>query len=79
MSDNVNYRFERIQRLFDELRHEITRGMMEGEIDESMGFRFIVPVSKSIPNGVVWCEFRSRPVPGYAVDPSEQPTLRIVK
>lgn len=79
MSDNVNYRFERIQRLFDELRYEITRGMMEGEIDEAIGFRFFVPVSKSIPNGVVQCEFRSRPVPGYTVDPSEQPLLRVVK
>ena len=79
MSDNVNYRFERIQRLFNELRYEITRGMMEGDVDESLGFRFIVPASKSIPNGVVWCEFRSRPAPGYSVDASEQPTLRVVK
>lgn len=77
-----NYRMERIERLFDELRYELTRGMMEGEIDESLGFRFVVPVSKAIPNGVVLCEFRSRPVPSHSVlsmDIAESPRLRIVK
>ena len=79
MSKEANYRWDRIQRLFDELKYELTRGMMEGEIDESVGYRFIVPASKSIPNGIVHCEFRSRPVPSYAVDASEQPALRVVK
>ena len=77
----VNYRLERIERLFDELRYELTRGMLEGEIDESLGFRFIVPVSKAIPDGVVMCEFRSRPVPRYYASPDDvqTPRLRVVK
>lgn len=76
-----NYRWERIERLFNELKYELTRGMMEGEIDESIGFRFVVPVSKAIPDGVVLCEFRSRPRPRYFVSTAdaEQPRLRIVK
>jgi hypothetical protein len=77
-----NYRWERIQRLFDELRYELSRGMLEGEIDESVGFRFFVPVSKSIPDGFVLCEFRSRPVPRHCMmmeDIGAPPKLRVVK
>lgn len=33
--------------------------MLEREIGEEMGFRFFVPISNSIPDGVVFCEFRS--------------------
>ena len=75
----VNYRMERIERLLQELRYEVTRGMMEGEIDESLGFRFIVPASKSIPDGVVWCEFGARPRPRHYVGMMEGPKLRVVK
>lgn len=78
----VNYRMERIDRLLHELRYEIERGMMEGEIDESLGFRFIVPISKQIPDGVVHCEFRSRPVHRHAImmqDVGAPPKLRVVK
>lgn len=77
-----NYRWSHIERLFNELRYELERGMMEGEIDESACFRFIVPVSKSIPGGVVHCEFRSRPMHRHCIamnDVCQPPKLRIVK
>ena len=75
-----NYRLERIERLFKELRYEIERGMMDGEICEEMGFRFYVPISKSIPNGIVHCEFISRPVPKYYMQPNDrEPRLKVVK
>lgn len=79
----VNYRMERIERLLKELEYEATRGMMDGEIDESLGFRFIVPVSKQIPDGVVQCEFRTRPIPRLHIPFCEEhlsgAKLRVVK
>lgn len=73
-------RSERIEKLLHELRYEVERGMMERDIDEEMGFRFYVPVSHKIPDGVVFCEFRTRPVPQYMVDSADlQPRLKIVK
>ena len=75
-----NYRQERIERLLHELQYEIERGMMEREIDESLAFRFYVPVSQSIPKGVVFCEFRTRPLPHHVLHPDElEPRLRVVK
>jgi hypothetical protein len=59
------YRLERIKRLLHELEYEVTRGMLEREIDEHIHFRFVVPNSTDIPNGVVACEFRTRPFPHY--------------
>lgn len=81
MSEATNIRRERIERLLNELRYEVERGMMEREIDEEMGFRFIVPLSQKIPDGVVFCEFRTRPVQRYMViDGLEpEPRLRVVK
>lgn len=77
------YRKDRIERLLWELRHEITRGMMDGEIDETMGFRFHVPVSKAIPDGVVFCEFRTRPMPrdrfAFTAPEDYEPRLKLVK
>ena len=55
-------RNERVERLLHELRYEIEVGMLQGEIDETIGFEFYVPTSKSIPDGVVYCSFRTRPV-----------------
>lgn len=73
-------RKERIEKLLHELRYEVERGMMEADIDETMGFRFYVPISKVIPDGVVFCEFRTRPVPRHAMHPDDlQPRLRLVK
>lgn len=76
----MNYRRERIERLLDELKYEIMRGMMEGEIDESLGFQFVVPQSKQIPHGVVLCEFRTRPtLPHFVGMGYEKPRLMAVK
>lgn len=62
----MNYRKERIE--LEELRYELTRGVMEREIDESMGYQFMIPMSASIPNGLVRCEFRMRPLPHYRLN-----------
>lgn len=77
----MNIRQERIERLLNELRYEVERGMMEGEVDEDLGFIFYVPLSKSIPRGVVRCEFRTRPTPTYMLDPRDMdsPKLRVIK
>lgn len=73
-------RQERIEKLLNELRYEIERGMLEHEVDETLTFRFNVPLSTSIPDGVVFCEFRTRPIPRYAMSPSDlEPRLRVVK
>lgn len=80
MTDPTNFRQERIEKLLHELRYEVTRGMMEGDIDEQLGFRFVVPISKVLHEGVVQCEFRTRPVHRGAVDIDDrQPRLRVVK
>lgn len=80
MAETVNVRKERIVRLLEELRYEVERGMMERDIEEEMGFRFYVPISNKIPDGVVFCEFRTRPVPRQSMHPDDlQPRLKIVK
>lgn len=80
MADPTNFRLQRIEKLLHELRYEVERGMMERDIDEEMGFRFHVPISQKIPDGVVFCEFRTRPIPRYAMSPDDlQPRLKIVK
>ncbi len=49
MSDPTNFRKERIEKLLHELRYEVERGMMEHDIDETLQFKFYVPISsKSI-------------------------------
>jgi hypothetical protein len=79
MTDATNFRRERIEKLLHELRYEVERGMMERDIDETMGFRFYVPISNAIPDGVVFCEFRTRPVPRHAMHPDDlQPRLRLI-
>ena len=73
-------RKERIEKMLHELRYEIEVGMMQGDIDETLGFRFVVPTSRAIPDGVVVCEFRTRPTPrGYAGFDASEPRLRVVK
>lgn len=74
------YRRERIERLLKELEYEITRGMMDREIDETLGFEFYVPISHAIPDGVVYCSFRTRPVHRHDMYMTElTPRLRVVK
>lgn len=80
MADPTNFRRERIEKLLHELRYEVERGMLERDIDETMGFRFYVPLSQAIPDGVVFCEFRTRPVPRhYMLGDDLQPRLKLVK
>ncbi len=79
MTDTTNFRRERIEKLLLELRYEFERGIMEREIGEEMSFRFYVPISQNIPGGVVFCEFRTRPIPQYAMSPEDlQPRLKVV-
>ena len=80
MSDPTNFRQERIEKLLHELRYEVERGMMEGEIDETLHFNFYVPLSKVIPDGVVHCAFTTRPIHRHLMDVAHmQPRLRLVK
>lgn len=76
----TNIREERIERLLRELEYEITRGMLEKEIGEELTFRFYVPVSSKLPDGVVFCELRTRPIPrGVMLGQHLQPRLEVVK
>ena len=80
MSDPTNFRRERIEKLLHELRYEVERGMLARDVDEEIAFRFYVPISNKIPDGVVFCEFRTRPVPRYAMHPDAlTPRLKLVK
>ncbi len=81
MADPTNFRMERIEKLLKELEYEVTRGMMEGDIDETLGFDFYVPISKRIKDGVVRCFFRTRPIMRYdmPMDAWNGPRLKIVK
>lgn len=67
--------------MFAELRYEIEVGMLQGDIEESIAFEWVVPVSKALPEGVVMCSFRSRPMHRQNVFGMghEQPRLRVVK
>ena len=72
-------RKERIERLLRELEYEVTRGVMEREINEEIGFQFIIPISNAIPDGQVFCEFRTRPTPrGNYIGEPAKPVLKIV-
>ena len=73
----MSVRIERIERLLNELRYEVERGMMDGEIDETIGFQWIVPISKEIPGGVVFCMFQTRPRPAHSIHPDIQITPRL--
>lgn len=80
MSDETNVRKERIQRLLRDLRYEVERGIMERDIKEEIGFRFVVPISNTIKDGIVVCEFRTRPTLRGAMSPDDlQPRLRVVR
>ncbi len=80
MADPTNFRQERIEKLLHELRYEVERGMLEKNIGEEIGFRFYVPISSKIPDGVVFCEFRTRPMSRYQMHPDNlHPRLRLVK
>lgn len=83
MAETTSIRQERVERLLNELRYEIERGMIEREIGEELTFQFVVPLSSKIPDGVVWCQFKTRPVHrhdvlGYDVSMFE-PRLKLVR
>lgn len=80
MTETTNVRQERIEKLLRDLEYEVTRGMLEKDIPEEMGFRFYVGISSKIPDGVVACEFRTRPVPRYHMHPDDlRPRLKLVR
>lgn len=82
MSASTNIRLERIERLLQEIRYEVERGLLNREIDEEMTFRFVFPISQKIPDGVVVGEFRTRPTFRYNVSAQQifaEPRLRLVK
>ena len=81
MADPTSFRQERVEKLLHELEYEVKRGMLEGEVDETMGFDFYVPLSRSIPDGVVRCSFRTRPIHRVEMsyEAAVQPRLRLVK
>lgn len=70
MSEAAAMRKERIERLLSELQYELVRGLTEGEIEEEMHWRYVLPMSKAIPGGVVTMAFVMRPAPAYAVPTS---------
>ena len=79
MVDSTNFRSERIEKLLHELRYEVERGILERDIDETMVFRFYVPLSNVIHDGVVSCEFRTRPIPRHSMSEGDfQPRLKLV-
>lgn len=57
-----SFRMGRIEKLINELMYELERGFMESEIEETINFRHIVPISREIPGGMVLCSFSTRPV-----------------
>ena len=75
-------RMERIERLLNELKYEVMRGCMENEIDEHIRFNFIVPVSKHITGGMVYCSFETRAVHRDSIAGREmdlEPRLKLVE
>lgn len=82
MTETSNIRRERIEKLLYELRYEIERGMIEHEIEEHLTFQFIVPISSAIKDGVVFCEFRTEPMPRFYIvgrDQTIEPRLKVIK
>jgi len=82
MSVDKEMRMERINRLIHELRYELERGFMEGEIEESITWHHIIPVSREVTNGVVVCRLETRPVhrdSAFGQQLETEPRLRVVR
>jgi len=77
MSDGANIRRERIERLLRELEYEVTRGVMDREIEPQMGWSKIMPGG---PTGEVVAEFRVRPLARgqWHMDDRSPPRLYVV-
>lgn len=56
MSDITNIRLERVERLLDELRYEMTRGIMEHDLPEEINFGFMLP--SKVSGKVVVCRLQ---------------------
>lgn len=74
--ESANIRRERIERLLRELKYEITRGVMEREIEPRMGMEKIIPGG---PTGYVTFRLDVRPSDGRSFAMQDQmPRLRVV-
>lgn len=72
----ANIRRERIERLLRELEYEVTRGVMEREIEPQMGMEKILPGG---PTGYVSFFFRVGPSDGRGSTVlSQMPRLRVI-
>ena len=69
-----NYRWERIERLMSELRYEITRGIMEKEIDERLRADYMLCPSSE--GGTIVMRLDVRPESAFY---SPDPHLKAVK
>jgi len=74
---DADMRRERIERLLRELEYEVTRGVMEREIEPRMGWSKILPGG---PTGYVMARFEVRPSDGneFTSEP-QMPRLYVVK
>lgn len=76
MSTDQDMRLERINRLLRELQYEVTRGVMEHDIDPEIGFTFQMPYKDDL----VFGEFRTRIMKPRDTPPiCPEPRLRSVK
>lgn len=64
MSDE--WRKQRIERLFEELQYEITRGVMQHDITERMKFSFVIPISQEGEDWAVCFVADLRPMPRWS-------------
>ena len=57
------FRMETIERILNQLKHEIGEGLTFGDIQERIGFKFIVCIPYGEGVRFVEGEFRTRPIP----------------
>lgn len=76
MTTDADMRRERIEHLLRELEYEVTRGVMEREIEPRMGMQKIMPGG---PTGYVTMHFSVLPSDGRAsMSEPQMPRLRVV-
>ena len=78
MIDTKQHRINRIDILLYELKYEVTRGIMEGDIEEHMTYEFFIPQSKELKGGIIQCTFNTKPT-FYNTALYNEPKLRVVK
>ena len=73
----MSLRRERIERLIDELEYEVTRGIMEREIEPRFGARHLIPGG---PTDFVELRIDCGPLPqGQCYDYGSTPKLKLVE